>query len=179
MLADPYQDIPIPPVAKELDYEGELCIIIGKDVKDLPEDADPSEYILGYTVGNDVSARYWVWPKMSGGQYGHSKSFDRFGPIGPVITSPKALKDPENLSLQTRVNGEIKQNNNTNNMIFGIRALMRHITQGITLKKGTVIMTGTPEYVFLQASRPLAAHADAFQWGPCLQAGPKGLLEIK
>lgn len=145
MLADPYQDIPIPQVAKEMDYEGELCIIIGKDAKDLTDDADVNEYILGYTVGNDVSARYWVWPKMSGGQYGHSKSFDQFGPIGPVLTSPTAIGDAQNLHLKTWVNGKIKQNNNTNNMIFGIGALLRHMSQGITLKRGTVIMTGTPE----------------------------------
>ncbi|EXJ67934.1 uncharacterized protein A1O5_08548 [Cladophialophora psammophila CBS 110553] len=147
VLAGPYQDIPIPLVAKDLDYEGELCVVIGKDAKNLAEDADLSEYILGYTTGNDVSARFWAWPKQSGGQYGHSKSFDQFGPIGPVITSPAALGDPQNLCLKTWVNGEIKQNNNTNNMIFDVAAVVRHMSQGITLKRGTVIMTGTPDGV--------------------------------
>lgn len=145
MLADPYQDIPIPPVAKELDFEGELCVVIGKDLKNLSEDADVSDYILGYTAGNDVSARFWAWTKQSGGQWGHSKSFDRFGPIGPALTSPAALGDPGNLHLKTWVNGEIKQDNNTDNMIFGVAPILRHLSQGITIKKGTVIMTGTPK----------------------------------
>ncbi|KIW95657.1 uncharacterized protein Z519_04242 [Cladophialophora bantiana CBS 173.52] len=85
VLTGPYQDIPIPLVAKELDYEGELCVVIGKNAKNLTEDDDLSEYILGYPTGNDVSARFWAWQKQSGGQYGHSKSFDQFGPIGPLL----------------------------------------------------------------------------------------------
>lgn len=145
MLADPYQDIPIPPVAKEMDYEGELCIVMRKDAKNLTENDNVSDYILGYAVGNDVSARFWVWPKQSGGQYGHSKSFDRFGPVGPAIVSPAAVGDAQNLHLKTWVNGQIKQDNNTDNMIFGVAALLRHLSQGITIKRGTVIMTGTPE----------------------------------
>lgn len=145
MLADPYQDIAIPPVAKEMDYEGELSIVIGKDLKNLSEDADVSDYILGYTVGNDLSARFWAWTKQSGGQYGYSKSFDHFGPIGPVITSPNAIGNPENLHIKTWANGEIKQDNNTNNMIFGIDTILQHLSKGMTIKRGTVIMTGTPK----------------------------------
>lgn len=146
MLADPYQDIPVPPVANaEMDYEGELSIILAKDVKDLSDDADISDYILGYTVGNDVSARFWAWNKQSGTQWGLSKSFDHFGPIGPVIASPASITNPQNLTLKTSVNGEIKQNGNTDNMIFDIATILKHASRGITLKRGSVIMTGTPE----------------------------------
>lgn len=146
MLADPYQNIPVPPVANgEMDYEGELCIVLGKDLKDLADDADISDYILGYTVGNDVSARFWAWNKQSGTQWGLSKSYDRFGPIGPVLASPASIGNVQRLSLKTWVNGEIRQNSNTDNMIFEITAILKHVSQGITLKKGSVIMTGTPE----------------------------------
>lgn len=132
-------------IAKELDYEGELTIIIGKDVKNLKPTDSAFDCILGYTVGNDVSARYWQWPKMSGSQHGYAKSFDEFGPIGPVIVSRTAIPDPEQLSLKTWVNGELRQNCMTNDLIFGIDAIIRHLSQGMTLRKGTIIMTGTPK----------------------------------
>ena len=145
MLADPYQDIPVPTVANsEMDYEGELCIILGKDLKNLSNDTDISDS-LGYTVRNDVSARFWAWNKQSGTQWGYSKSFDQFGPIGPAITSPAAIGNPQKLHIKTWVNGEIKQNSNTDNMIFEITTILKHLSRGITLKKGSVIMTGTPE----------------------------------
>ena len=144
-LAGPFQDIHVDAIAKELDYEGELSVIIGKDVKNLKPHEDPLDYVLGYTVGNDVSARYWQWPKVSGGQHGYAKSFDNFGPIGPVIASAKAVPDPENLTLKTWVNGELRQHCRTDDLIFGIACIIRHMSQGMTLRKGTVIMTGTPK----------------------------------
>ena len=132
-------------IAKELDYEGELTVIIGKDVKNLRPDENPLDYVLGYTVGNDVSARYWQWPKMSGSQHGYAKSFDHFGPIGPVIASSNVIPDPERLRLKTWVNDELRQDCRTDDLIFGIAAIIRHLSQGMTLRKGTVIMTGTPK----------------------------------
>lgn len=144
-MAGPYQDIAVDAIAKELDYEGELTVVIGKDVKNLKPTDDPLDYVLGFTVGNDVSARYWQWPHMSGSQHGYAKSFDNFGPIGPVIASRKAIPEPENLGLRTWVNGEIRQDSKTDDLIFGIDTLIRHLSQGMTLRKGTVIMTGTPK----------------------------------
>ncbi|KIX06972.1 uncharacterized protein Z518_04948 [Rhinocladiella mackenziei CBS 650.93] len=151
-LAGPFQDIHVDAIAKELDYEGELSIIIGKDVKNPRPDEDPLDYVLGYTVGNDISARYWQWPKMSGSQHGYAKSFDNFGPIGPVIASRKVIPNPESLRLKTWVNGDLRQDCKTDDLIFGIGRLIRHLSQGMTLRKGTVIMTGTPNGVaaFLQ-----------------------------
>ncbi|KAH0837094.1 hypothetical protein AYO21_04554 [Fonsecaea monophora] len=146
-LAGPFEDIPINPEAKDLDYEGELSIVIGKDAKNISEDEDPLSYVLGYTVGNDVSSRYWQAPARSGGQHGPAKSFDKFGPIGPVIASPNAVVNPEGLRLRTWVNGELRQDGNTDDLIFGIGAIIRHLARGTTVRKGTVIMTGTPSGV--------------------------------
>ncbi|OAG44979.1 hypothetical protein AYO21_00941 [Fonsecaea monophora] len=161
MLADPYQDIPVPPVAQsEMDYEGELCVILSKDIKDLSDDDDISDSILGYTVGNDVSARFWAWPKQSGTQWGLSKSFDHFGPIGPVIASPASIPNPQNLQLKTWVNGQIRQKGNTDNMIFDVVTILKHMSRGTTLKKGSVIMTGTPDGVAACATPQVYLKAD-------------------
>jgi len=144
-LAGPFENIPIDPIAKDLDYEGELCVVIGKDVKNLQPDDDPLEYVLGYMAGNDVSSRFWqINLERSGGQHGFAKSFDKFAPVGPVIASMNAVKDPHQLKLRTWVNGELRQETVTNDLIFDIRAIIRHLSTGMTLKKGTIIMTGTP-----------------------------------
>lgn len=144
-LAGPFQDIHVDAIAKELDYEGELSVVIGKDVKNLAPNENSLDYVLGFTVGNDVSARYWQWPKMSGSQHGYAKSFDNFGPIGPVIASSKMIPNAEALKLKTWVNGDLRQDCKTDDLIFGIDNLIRHLSQGMTLRKGTVIMTGTPK----------------------------------
>lgn len=117
---------------------------MGKDAKNLSESEDPLDYVLGFTVGNDVSSRYWQNAQRSGAQHGPAKSFDKFGPIGPVIASREAVGDPEALRLRTWVNGELRQDGRTDDLIFGIKAIIRHLSRGMTLRKGTVIMTGTP-----------------------------------
>lgn len=119
-------------------------MVIGKDVKNLAESENPLDYVLGVTVGNDVSSRYWQNPQRSGAQHGPAKSFDKFGPIGPVIASLKAVENPENLKLKTWVNGDLRQDGATDDLIFGLGAIIRHLSRGMTLRKGTVIMTGTP-----------------------------------
>ncbi|KAF5255992.1 hypothetical protein FOXYS1_13560 [Fusarium oxysporum] len=141
-LAGPYDDITIPKEAHLMDYEGELCIIIGKDGKDIqPQDA--LDYILGYTVGNDLSSRYWQRPPRAGGQFCYAKSFDGFAPIGPTILSPH-VATAESLHLTTKVNGEVRQQSPISDMIFNVRDIISHCSQGTTLRKGTIIMTGTP-----------------------------------
>ncbi|KAH6708775.1 aromatic compound degradation protein [Leptodontidium sp. MPI-SDFR-AT-0119] len=146
-LAGPFEDVPVNPDAHFLDYEGELTLIIGKDIKDLTEQDDPLDYVLGYTVGNDVSSRYWQRAPRSGGQYSLAKSFDKFGPIGPVIASLKAVGNPEDLKLRTWVNGELRQESSTDDLIIKIKEIIRHLSKGTTLRKGTYIMTGTPSGV--------------------------------
>lgn len=131
-----------------LDYEGELTIVIGRDAKNVSE-ADALDYVLGYTVGNDVSSRNFQLPDTSGGQFCFAKSFDGFAPIGPVIVSKSVIPDPSKLKLTTRVNGQVRQQTETSDMIFSIQQIIAHLTRGTTLRKGTVIQTGTPSGVGL------------------------------
>lgn len=122
-------------------------MVISKPAKDIPETANPLEYVLGYTVGNDVSSRWWQLPDQCGGQHGYAKSFDKFAPIGPVLVSAKEIPDPSKLSLTTKVNGEQRQSTKTDDLIFDIPEIIRHLSRGTTLRPGTVIMTGTPSGV--------------------------------
>jgi 2-keto-4-pentenoate hydratase/2-oxohepta-3-ene-1,7-dioic acid hydratase in catechol pathway len=128
--------------------------VIGKACKNLGENEDPTPYILGYTVGNDVSSRYWQAPARCGSQHGYAKSFDKFGPIGPVIVSTAAIPDPGALLLTTKVNGELRQSTRTDDLIYDIPAILRHLSRGTTLQPGTVIMTGTPGGVAAFMSPP-------------------------
>ncbi|ELQ32818.1 fumarylacetoacetate hydrolase domain-containing protein 2 [Pyricularia oryzae] len=143
-------DIPIPKVvyetAEQLDYEAELCIVIGKTCKDVPA-SSALDYIAGYTAGNDVSARAWQRdPALAGGvpQWCFSKGFDRWCPVGPVIVSPRVLDKAHGLSIKTWVNGELRQDSDTGDLLFGVPEIVAFVSQGTTLPKGTVIMTGTP-----------------------------------
>jgi 2-keto-4-pentenoate hydratase/2-oxohepta-3-ene-1,7-dioic acid hydratase in catechol pathway len=174
-LAGPYDDILIDARCTNMDYEGELSIIIGKDCKNFAKGADPLEYILGYTVGNDISSRYWQMPPQSGNQHGYAKSFDKFGPIGPVVISPGSpnLRNRLNdgipdLLLRTRVNGEERQNSRTSDLLFTMSDILEHLSRGTTIRKGTVIMTGTPSGV--------AAFLEPPKW---LQTGDIVEIEIE
>ncbi|KAH8807703.1 fumarylacetoacetate hydrolase family protein [Xylogone sp. PMI_703] len=154
-LAGPYEDIPIHKEALHLDYEGEFCIIISKTCKNLTESDDPLDYVLGYTVGNDVSSRFWQTdPKRSGNQNCYPKSFDKFAPIGPIICSTDAIPDPSKLTMRTLVNGIEKQKTGLDELIFDVGTILRHLTRGMTLRQGTVIMTGTPNGVAVFAKPP-------------------------
>ncbi|RSL56895.1 hypothetical protein BHE90_014371 [Fusarium euwallaceae] len=129
-----------------LDYEGELTFILSKDAKDVKEE-DALDHVLGYTVGNDVSARNLIPVEISGNQMGHSKSFDTFGPIGPCITSARLIPDPQALHLVTKVNGQTRQDTQTSEMLFSVKQLIAYASKNRTLKAGTVVMTGTPSGV--------------------------------
>ena len=131
-----------------LDYEGELTVVIGKDAKNVSE-SEALSYIFGYTAGNDVSARNFQLPDTSGGQFCYAKSFDKFAPTGPVILSADLVADPQNLRLVTRVNGEVRQETSTSDMIFSVAKIIAHLSRGTTLRRGTVIQTGTPSGVGL------------------------------
>ncbi|KAJ4991087.1 fumarylacetoacetate hydrolase [Stagonosporopsis vannaccii] len=155
-LAGPYEDIPVNPQCLNMDYEGEMCIIIGKDCKNFNVKDDPADYILGFTVGNDLSSRFWQMPEQSGNQHGYAKSFDKFAPIGPVIVAtaafPNLRRGTPDLNLRTLVNGEERQNTRTSDLLFDVADILEHLSRGTTIKQGTVIMTGTPSGVaaFLQ-----------------------------
>jgi 2-keto-4-pentenoate hydratase/2-oxohepta-3-ene-1,7-dioic acid hydratase in catechol pathway len=103
--------------------------------------------VLGYSVGNDVSSRYWQDKTRSSGQHGYAKAMDGFAPLGPVIASTRVIQNPSKLQLTTHVNGELRQSAGTDSMIFDVATVIRHLSRGITLRAGTVIMTGTPDGV--------------------------------
>ncbi|VUC24146.1 unnamed protein product [Clonostachys rosea] len=146
-LAGPTDVIPLHPDAQSLlDYEGELAVVIRKDAKDVVE-ADALQYVLGYAASNDVSARNYQLPEVSGGQFCYAKSFDKFAPLGHTITHPSQVSDPINCRITTKVNGVVKQDSRTDDLIFGVNKVISHLTRGTTLRKGTVIMTGTPSGV--------------------------------
>ena len=143
-LAGPFDSIFTHPETRELlDYEGELVIVISKDAKNVSED-DAWDYILGFTAGNDVSARNFQLPEVSGGQFCYAKSFDGFAPIGHTITAPSQVSKPLAVRLTTSVNGVVKQDSNTSDMIFDVGKIISHLSRGTTIRKGTIIMTGTP-----------------------------------
>ncbi|MEM3511758.1 MAG: fumarylacetoacetate hydrolase family protein [Candidatus Jordarchaeales archaeon] len=132
-----------PRVSSQVDYEVELAVVIGKKGKDITEE-DAYEYVAGYTVFNDVSARDI---QFRGIQWFRGKSFDTFAPMGPCLTLKDEIPDPHNLKMQMRVNGEVRQKGSTKNMIFKIPDLLSFISAGMTLEPGDVIATGTPSGV--------------------------------
>lgn len=148
-LCGPFDPVSIIKDAQsQLDYEGELTVIIGKDGKNISE-GEALDYVLGYTMGNDVSARFFQLPPNSGGQFCYAKSFDGFAPIGPCIVSPTLIPDPQKLEYTTRVNGKLRQQTPTSDMIWSVKQIIAHLSRGTTLRKGTAIMTGTPSGVGL------------------------------
>lgn len=138
-IAGPGDNIVLPEIAPDfVDYEGELVIVIGKRAKNI-EESDADKYILGYTCGNDVSARDCQLKRDS--QWARGKSFDTFAPLGPAIVTGI---DPDSLAIVVKVNGETLQSSNTSDLIFPCRRLVSYISKSMTLLPGSVIMTGTP-----------------------------------
>lgn len=127
-----------PETSKRVDYEGELAVIIGKRCKNISRD-DAGSVIMGYTCFNDVTARDIQKKDV---QWTRAKSFDTFAPIGPYIADP--MLDVSNLAIRTRVNGELRQDSNTSNLIFNISYLIEFISNVMTLERGDIISTGTP-----------------------------------
>jgi 2-keto-4-pentenoate hydratase/2-oxohepta-3-ene-1,7-dioic acid hydratase in catechol pathway len=147
----PFAPINKPAVSDAVDYEAELCFVIGKRCKHVPRER-AHEVIGGYFCGNDVSVRDWQrrTPTMQMG-----KSFDTHGPMGPWLVTPDEVGDPQNLAIKCWVNGELRQDSNTRHMIFDIRDQIAHLTQAFTLDVGDVIFTGTPDGVGVAKKPPL------------------------
>ena len=126
----------------EVDYEGELAVVISRPCCNVSKE-DALDFVLGYTVGNDVSAR--IWQKTKGGsQWCRGKGFDGFAPMGPLLTTSDEITDPNRLKIRTELNGKIVQQSSTDHMIFDVPTLIHFLSQDTTLLGGTVIMTGTP-----------------------------------
>ena len=126
-----------PEQSSRVDYEGELVIVIGKDCRNVKKE-EAGDYIMGYTIANDVTARDLQDKK---GQWTICKGFDTFCPVGPYISDEV---DPSDLKIQTTLNGEIKQNSSTRYLIFDVDYLVSYLSSCMTLEKGDIILTGTP-----------------------------------
>ena len=126
-----------------VDYEAELVAVIGKPGKDITEE-NAWEHVAGLCVGQDISDRTVQFSTKNLPQFNLGKSFDTFGPMGPYLVSPDELPDKENLEIECQVNGEVRQKDNTNDLIFDIPFIISYLSEIVTLNTGDVIFTGTP-----------------------------------
>ncbi len=146
----------------QLDWEAELAVVIGKRASHVSE-SEAMSYVSGYTCMNDVTDRE---AQSKDGQWVRSKSYDTYGPIGPVIVPAADIPDPHNLKIEARLNGKTMQSSNTKNLIFDIPFLIAYISKTITLEPGDVITTGTP-------------HGVGTFWKPPIFLQPGDVIEIE
>jgi 2-keto-4-pentenoate hydratase/2-oxohepta-3-ene-1,7-dioic acid hydratase (catechol pathway) len=149
-LAGPFDGIELPRVSDKLDYEVELVAVIGKGGRHISA-AEAPKHVFGYAVGNDVSVRDWQTKTQ---QWVLGKSFDTHGPIGPALVTTDELDDPHGLTIQSFVNGELRQNSNTKHLVFDLWAQIEELSKVMTLKPGDVIFSGTPGGVGLAFKPP-------------------------
>jgi 2-keto-4-pentenoate hydratase/2-oxohepta-3-ene-1,7-dioic acid hydratase in catechol pathway len=150
-LIGPMDDILCPKFVKQLDYEGELALTIGRKCKNVST-TEASDYIAGYFVLNDVSARDIQFIDK---QYTRAKGFDTFGPCGPWLTTTDDILDPGNLRIITRVNGDIRQDSSTANLVLNVNEIISKLSKVMTLEPGDIISTGTPSGTALSLSSDL------------------------
>ncbi len=139
-VTGPYDPIHLPRVSSALDYEGELAFVIGRRCRHVPR-ARAHEVIAGFCVHDDVSVRDW---QLRVPTFTMGKSFDTHGPLGPWLTTSDEVGDPHALSIRTLVNGDVRQNSNTKELIYDCYAIVEHLSTAFTLEVGDVIATGTP-----------------------------------
>ena len=135
------EKIVIPPQSTQVEHEGELAVVIERDCKNVTDNEDPLAYVLGYTCLNDVTARDIQRADV---QFTRGKSFDTFCPVGPHVETDLDVSD---LPVITKVNGQVKQDGRTSQMIFPVKFLIRYISRQMTLRAGDIIATGTPSGV--------------------------------
>lgn len=152
------EPIVVPKIAQDdqADYEGELCFVVGRDAKDVARD-DALSYVAAYTCGNDVSSRKLQRDPAYAGvvpQWGFSKGFDTYAPLGPALVRADLVGDPAQLELSTIVNGDLRQRESVSDLLFDTAYLISYLSSGTTLQAGSVVMTGTPggTYSFISAS---------------------------
>lgn len=153
-------------LSTRVDYEAELAIVIGKPCKNVSR-ADALHYVLGYTCGNDVSARDWQ-RNGGGGQWCRGKTFDTFAPLGPALVTTDELGDAGDLRITTTIGGKVLQDSRTSDMIFSVAKLIEFLSASVTLAPGTVILSGTPQGVGFARTPP--------RW---LKAGDQVTVEIE
>ena len=147
----PGEPVVLPPQSKQVDYEAELAVVIGRRAKNVSADR-AYDYVLGYTAFNDVSARDF---QFADGQWQRGKSCDTFAPMGQTIITTDAIPDPHKLSIKLKLNGETMQDSNTDQLIFGVPRLIEFLSETITLEPGDVIATGTPAGVGFARNPPV------------------------
>ncbi len=150
-LAGAGEPIPIPEGVAQVDYEAELAVVIGRRGKHIPE-AEAMGYVLGYCNANDVTSRQW---QRRTSQWLLGKTPDKFLPLGPCLVTADEVADPHNLRIRSWLNGSLRQDANTGQMIFSIPYLISYVSQVLTLKPGDVLLTGTPEGVIMGMDRPV------------------------
>jgi 2-keto-4-pentenoate hydratase/2-oxohepta-3-ene-1,7-dioic acid hydratase in catechol pathway len=150
-MAGPFDDVIIPKNAEKTDWEVELAVVVGKKASYITEE-EANEYIAGYVLHNDYSERAFQMER--GGQWVKGKSCDTFAPIGPFFASKDEIQDVDSMRLWLKVNGEMKQNGNTSNLIFKVPFLVSYLSQFMTLLPGDIISTGTPAGVCLGFNTP-------------------------
>jgi 2-keto-4-pentenoate hydratase/2-oxohepta-3-ene-1,7-dioic acid hydratase in catechol pathway len=149
-LNEPFKDVICPMFVSRLDYEAELAVIIGKETKKVPEDK-ALESVFGYMVFHDVSARDIQFKDK---QFTRGKGIDTFAPCGPWITTRDEVRDPQNLGITTKVNGELRQNSSSSNMVIPIKRIISELSVTMTLEPGDIISTGTPAGVAMSMKEP-------------------------
>ena len=140
-LTGPFDNVIQPRNGHKLDYESELVVVIGRKAQYITEE-EVLDYIAGFTVGHDVSER--AFQRERGGQFTKGKSGDTFAPVGPYLVTQGLIKDVQSLSIWSEVNGEKRQQGNTADMVFGVKEIVSHLSQFMTLNPGDIIFTGTP-----------------------------------
>ncbi len=146
-------EILLPPISDQVDFEAELVVVIGKRGKNIARQ-NAMQHVLGYSCGNDISARDWQKEKP-GGQWLLGKTFDTFAPLGPYLVTADEVGDPHQLDIQMRLNGQTMQSANTNQLIFSIDYLISHLSQFATLMPGDLLFTGTPSGVGAARKPPI------------------------
>jgi 2-keto-4-pentenoate hydratase/2-oxohepta-3-ene-1,7-dioic acid hydratase in catechol pathway len=154
-LTNPFDPILIPRRSSQIDYECELAVVMGRDAKHVSREK-ALDYVLGYTAANDVSSRDWQREKsLGGGQFARGKSFDTFCPLGPSIVTRDEIANPNALRIKTILNGQTMQDHTTGDMIFDVPALIESLSSTMTIRAGSVILTGTPQGVGFARTPPV------------------------
>ncbi|MDQ0219780.1 FAA hydrolase family protein [Peribacillus cavernae] len=144
-LAAHNEEIVPPAITEQVDYEVEMVVVMGQQARNVTKE-EALDYVFGYATGNDFSARDL---QFRGVQWMYGKAIDQFAPIGPYLVTADEVPNPQNLDLKCWVNGDLRQNSNTEKMIFPIAELISDLSQAMTLEAGDVIFTGTPEGVIV------------------------------
>lgn len=170
-ISAPFEPVLQPRGVTKLDYEAELVVVIGKKAQYVSE-ADALDYVAGFTTGNDVSER--AFQRERGGQFVKGKSADTFAPFGPHLVTRDLIDDVQNLAVWSEVNGDMRQQGNTSQMVFGVAEIVSYLSQFMTLMPGDLIYTGTPQGVGDAMTPP-----QYLQPGDVVRIGVEGLGEMR